>query len=203
MTATPRWGAWLIVFAALAGPAAAHGLPASPSTVADAVQVIGFDPVHTRFGFQLRTRWGHRIDGAFPHHDGALLVLPDGRRQVRIRLATAAVEVDGSEHYAEIARGERFFDAARYPVIEFLSEPHLAALAHTGGTLRGRLTMHGISRIETFAVAPATCARPGIDCDVVASGSVDRGDFGLDQWRLALTDTVSFDLRVRLQASPR
>ena len=60
-----------------------------------------------------------------------------------------------------------------------------------------------ISRIETFAVAPATCARPGIDCDVVASGSVDRGDFGLDQWRLALTDTVSFDLRVRLQASPR
>ena len=134
MTATPRWGAWLIVFAALAGPAAAHGLPAPPSTVADAVQVIGFDPVHTRFGFQLRTRWGHRIDGAFPHHDGALLVLPDGRRQVRIRLATAAVEVDGSARYADIARGERFFDAARYPVIEFLSEPHQAALAHTGAS---------------------------------------------------------------------
>lgn len=188
--------------AALALPAVAHS-QATDRSRADGVESIGFDPVHTRFGFQLRARWGQRIDGAFPRYDGALMVLPDGRHQVRIRLLTAAVTVDGSPRYAEIARGEHFFDAANHPFIEFLSEPHAPALAHDGGKLRGRLTMHGVSRIETFVVAPATCARPGIDCDVVASGSVDRGDYGLDQWRLALTDTVDFDLRVRLQEPPR
>ena len=195
--------AWGIV-GALAWPAFAASPPSMPFAAPDfrPGDSIGFDPIHTRFGFELRTRWGQRVDGQFPRYDGALEILPDGRHQVRIRLLTVAVEVEGSERYTEIARGERFFDAANYPVIEFVSEPHLAELAHDGGKLRGRLSMHGVSRIETFVVAPATCARPGRDCDVVASGSVDRDDYGLDHWRLALTDTVSFDMRVRLQDAP-
>jgi polyisoprenoid-binding protein YceI len=173
-----------------------------PSSFADGVRTIGFDTTHTRFGFELRTRWGQRVQGWFPQHDGALMKLPDGRNQVRIQLATAAVEVEGSERWAAIARGPRFFDAERYPQIEFVSEPHPPSLGHDGGRLRGKLTMHGVSRIETFVVAPATCARPGVDCDVVASGSVDRGRYGLDGWKLAMTDTVRFNMRVRLQTQP-
>ncbi|MGQ4660844.1 YceI family protein [Lysobacter sp. F6437] len=204
VTFKQHWLAWGVV-GALAWPAFAAAPASMPFAAPDfrPGDSIGFDPVHTRFGFELRTRWGQRVDGRFPNHDGALEILPDGRHQVRIRLMTAAVEVEGSERYAELARGERFFDAANYPVIEFVSEPHPAELAHDGGKLRGRLSMHGVSRIETFVVAPATCARPGRDCDVVASGSVDRDDYGLDHWRLALTDKVSFDMRVRLQDAPR
>lgn len=158
-----------------------------------------FAEAQTRFGFELRTRWGQRVVGSFPEHDGELAVLPDGRHQVHIALATAAVEVAGSERYTELARGPGFFDAGRYPTVEFVSEPHPAALAHDGGRLRGRLSMHGISRMETFVVLPSECARPGLDCDVVANGSVRRTDYGLDGWKLALTDTVRFSLRVRLQ----
>lgn len=160
---------------------------------------FGFDQDDTRFGFELRTRWGQRVVGSFPQHQGELAVLPDGRHQVHIALATAAVEVAGSERYTALARGPAFFDAARYPSVEFTSEPHPAAMAHDGGKLRGRLSMHGISRMETFVVLPSECARPGLDCDVVASGSVRRDDYGLDGWKLALTDTVRFSLRVRLQ----
>lgn len=204
MTFETRWLARLLawtVAAALAGPAAAQspsfGLP--PAIDARGIASTGFDAVHTRFGFELRTRWGQQVQGLFPSHDGALVRLPDGRNQVHIQLRTGDVVVEDSERYTAIARGERFFDAARYPLIEFVSEPHLAALAHEGGQLRGRLTLHGVSRIETFTVAAATCARPGIDCDVVAHGSVDRRDYGLDGWRWALTDTVRFNMRVRLQ----
>ncbi len=196
--------------AALAWPALAQSLdpepqPAPGSTAIDgtATDAIGFDAIHTRFGFELQTRWGQRVHGRFPDHDGALLKLPDGRNQVHIRLQTGSVEVEGSERYAQIARGERFFDAAQYPLIEFVSEPHLPALAHDGGRLRGKLTMHGVSRMETFIVDPAVCARPGVDCDVVASGSVDRSDYGLDGWRLVLTDTVRFNMRVRLRDGAR
>lgn len=171
--------------------AATAALP-SPGTV------TGFDQAHTRFGFELRTRWGQRVEGTFPRYDGELIVLPDGRLQVRIRLATAAVEVAGSPRYTALARGKRFFDAAHHPLIEFVSEPHPPALAHTGGPLRGRLSMRGVVRLETFTMAPAACARPGRDCDALASGSVDRRDYGLDDWRFTLGDTVRFDMRLRL-----
>lgn len=190
---------------ALAGPAAALSLQQGSDYAPQArpgAAPAGFDTVHTRFAFELRTRWGQRVDGVFPRHQGALHTLPDGRMQVRIVLSTAAVEVEGSERYTEVARGDRFFDSARFPSIEFVSEPHLAELAHDGGRLRGRLTMHGVSRMETFTLSPATCSRPGHDCDVVATGVVSRGDYGLDGWRLVITDAVRFRMRVRLQDDP-
>lgn len=161
----------------------------------------GFDPEHTRFSFELRTRWGQRIAGEFPRYDGELTLLADGRHQVRIRLATASVVVGESERYARMARGERFFNAPSYPFIEFLSEPHPADLARTGGVLRGRLTLHGVSRIESFVLAPAACAKPGEDCDAIAHGSVSREDYNLDGWQLALGDRVRFTMQVRLQSA--
>ncbi len=158
-----------------------------------------FDPAHTLFNFEMRTRWGQRVLGVFPRYDGELRVLPDGRHQVHIVLAVESLVVGNSERYTHMARGERFFDAARFPVVEFLSDPHPATLPTEGGRLRGRLTMHGISRVETFNVMPATCARPGRDCDVVAYGSVRRNDYALDGWQFALTDRVRFTMRVRVR----
>ena len=46
---------------------------------------------------------------------------------------------------------------------------------------------------------PARCPRPAHDCDVVASGSVSRSDYGLDRWSFALSDKVRFSLRVRVR----
>lgn len=193
----PRIAGWLLLglmaapWLATAGGTAGARLPAA--------EVFAFDPAHTRFGFELRTRWGQRVTGTFPRYDGELLVLADGRQQVRIALATAAVEVAGSPRYTALARGPRFFDAQRHPLVEFVSDPHSAALAQAGGPLRGRLSMRGVTRIETFTLEPSQCARPGRDCDAVASGSVNRGDYALDDWRFALGDIVHFTLRLRLQ----
>ncbi|MGO1070832.1 YceI family protein [Lysobacter sp. CA199] len=174
----------------------ATGRPPEPKT-----KQQGFDPEHTRFSFELRTRWGQKIVGEFPRYDGEVTTLADGRHQVRIRLATAAVVVGESERYARMARGERFFNAPRYPFIEFLSEPHPADLVRVGGALRGRLTLHGVSRMETFILTPATCAAPGEDCDAIAHGSVSRDDYNLDGWQLALGDRVRFTMQVRLQST--
>jgi polyisoprenoid-binding protein YceI len=156
-----------------------------------------FDPVHTAFEFHLRTRWGQRVEGVFPQYDGTVEPLPDGRRRVRIALATGAVEIVDSPRYTKLARGPRFFDAARHPQLAFVSEPFVPALLERGGVLAGTLTLHGVSRTEVFEVEPASCARPGIDCDVVARGSVQRDDYGLDGMRLLLGNRVHFRLRVR------
>lgn len=157
-----------------------------------------FDPAQSHFGFELRTRWGQRVVGRFTRHAGELLALGDGRQQVRVRLDAAATEVSGSEVYSEMARGPRFFDAERHPSIVFQSEPFSPALAHDGGPLRGKLTLHGVTRRETFTLTPAVCARPGRECEVVASGTIDRAAYGLDSFSWALSNRVRFTMRVRL-----
>ncbi len=162
------------------------------------VRIMRLDPAHTAFGFELRTRWGQLVQGQFPVYEGVVLALPDGRRQVRIRLAADEVDVAGSERYTVMARGEGFFDAARHPDIEFVSDPHDDALARNGGPLRGHLRMHGVTRPETFAVAPAACTAAGQDCDAHASGSVTRSDYGIGGLRLMLSDRVRFTMQVRL-----
>ena len=158
-----------------------------------------FDPEHTRFDFEVRTRWNQRVPGAFPRYQGAVTRLSDGRSQVSIGLATAAVEVADSPRYTAMARGEGFFNAARHPLIQFVSEPISDAVLHDGGPLRGRLSINGVTRIETFTLRPSACPRPGRDCDVVAQGTIGRDNYGLEGWQFALRNKVQFNLRVRLR----
>jgi polyisoprenoid-binding protein YceI len=167
--------------------------------VAAPVAAQALDPAHSRFEFDLETRWGQTIVGHFPRYDGEVVVLPDGRHEVRIRLAAASLEVEGSPRYTRFARGERFLDAARHPWVEFRSDPYAGELVRSGGALNGTLTMHGVSRRESFVLAPSDCARPARDCDVFAQGRVLRTNYGIESWRWALTDDVDFRLRVRLK----
>lgn len=160
-----------------------------------------FDPAHTRIGFVLHTRWGQQLEGRFPRYEGQVHNLPDGRQQVAVRLATAAVEIVGYPRYTEFSRGRNFFDAQHYPWVSFTSDPYGPALLRDGGKLTGTLRIHGVGQHETFTVEPAACAQPAIACDLVARGSVRREDYGMDDWKLAVRGRVSFELRLRLQQS--
>jgi polyisoprenoid-binding protein YceI len=196
-------GGLAVLLAVLAPISQAQAPVAAADPAATAPQAARrLDPAHSRFGFELRTRWGQRVEGNFPRYEGGITTLPDGRRQVRIRLASQSVEVVGPERYARFARGPNFLDAGRHPWVEFLSEPYVGELVHAGGPLRGTLTLHGVSRPETFTLRPSTCDRPAHDCDVVAYGRVNRVDYGLDSWRWAVQDEVRFTLRVRWLEAP-
>ena len=160
----------------------------------------GFDRSDSRIGFELQTRWGQRLQGIFPDYDGEVETLADGRHRVRMTLRTASVEIVDHPNYTGFSRSDAFFDAARYPEIRFVSDPYPVALLHSGGTLQGVLEMHGVRRRQAFVIAPppAGCARPAHDCDLQVTGSVRRGDYGLDAWQIAVRDRVRFVLRVRL-----
>lgn len=163
------------------------------------VAAQALDPARSRIEFELKTRWGQTITGHFPRYDGEVVELPDGRHEVRIRLAAASVEVEGSRRYTRFARGPRFLDAGHHPWVEFRSDPYAVELVRAGGPLYGTLSMHGVSRREAFILEPSACAHPARDCDVVAEGHVLRTNYGVESWRWALTDDVNFRLRVRLQ----
>ena len=160
-----------------------------------------FDPAHTRLGFELRTRWGQVLDGVFRRYEGSVEHLPDGRQQVRLRMYTRDVEIVGHPRYSEWARSEQFFDADRYPVVTFTSRPYDPLLLYDGGKLEGELSIKGISRPRSLEVAPATCPRPAVGCDVVATGAVRRSDYDMDDWMLAVSDRVVFVLRARIRSA--
>jgi polyisoprenoid-binding protein YceI len=155
------------------------------------------DTALSRIGFALTTRWGQALEGRFPSYRGEVEVLPDGRRRVRLVLSTRAVEIVDHPSYSRITRGRGFFDAERFPEISFVSQPYDEQLTRDGGLLVGTLRMRDVARHEVFAIEPSTCTRPGLDCDVVASGDVRRSDYGMGRWGLALADEVRFSLRIR------
>jgi len=162
------------------------------------VPVAQLDP-SSRFDFVLTTRWGQDLQGRFGPGTGEVQQLPDGRRQVRLRIDARTVEILEHPRYTAITRGPRFFDVARYPDLQFHSDPYSPQLLRDGGALHGVLRIHGVQRRARFDLQPSTCADPGRDCDIVGTGSVRRGDFDLDGWRVALRDEVRFELRVRTQ----
>lgn len=192
MAVTAGGGACLALALLLAGVAAAAG------------RFMPLDPLGSRLGFELSTRWGMTLEGLFPRFDGGVRVLEGGLHQVSLRMFTSDVQIDGHPRYTEWARGPMFFESSRWPVVVFISEPYDPAVLVHGGPLAGDLTVRGIRRPKTLQVLPSECARPALDCDVVATGTIRRSDYEMDTWKLAVNDRVVFVLRARLQehASP-
>ena len=187
MRRTCRRLRWL----ALLGLAAALSAPASE-----------IDTALSRIGFTLKTRWGQSLEGRFPDWQGEIVEVSEQRRQVRLRLPTREVEILDHPRYSKITRGNGFFDADHHPWVEFVSDPYTGDLLQEGGLLGGALTIRGVRRREVFTLEPATCARPTIDCDVVAKGVVYRSDYAMDRWGFALSDRVVFNLRIRTRPAP-
>lgn len=156
-----------------------------------------FDHAHSRIDFDVHTRIGSPVYGRFPVFDGRVDTLADGRRQVHLWLSARDLVIGNSARYTRLARGPQLFDSERHPRIEFDSDPYPPALAQSGGMLEGRLRMHGVERRERFVLAPATCARPGHECPILATGRVSRDDYGLEGWRWALADRVRFRIDAR------
>ncbi len=164
---------------------------------------VAMDPVQSRFGFEIRTRFGQKIEGLFPRFDGHVVELSEQRHQVRLRMDATQVEIPGKPRYTAWMRGEDFFDVARYPVVEFDSLPYDPKIAIEGGDLVGNLTVRGVTHVETLRMMPAECARPGYDCDVISRGTILRGRYGMDNWQMALGDRVTFVLRGRMAEAPK
>ena len=157
---------------------------------AEARAQAGFDRSQSWLGFEVYTRFGQRVAGEFPDFDGTVESLPDGRHQVRLRVATYKAVIPDRPRYTSWMRSISFFDSVRHPWMEFVSDPYPPGLLHEGGVLQGRLTLRGVTRPQQLQVLPAACARPGLDCTIQVNGHIDRSDFGMREWQVALADKV-------------
>ncbi len=184
------WRRWIV--AVCSGVALLSGMAwASPPAV------TAIDADASSAGFTVRTRWGQTLEGRLPVVIGEIVRVGDQRKRVSLRLPTGRAEVAGNDRYTRLVRGEGFFDVEHHPEIVFVSDAYPESLLRDGGKLAGELTIRGKTRREVFTLEAAACERPGIDCDVLATGVVYRGDFDMDRWSFALSDRVKLTLRLR------
>lgn len=165
-------------------------LAASALLTTEARAQAAIDQAKSWLGFEVYTRFGQRVAGEFPRFEGEVEALPGGLQRVRLRVATSEAVIPGRARYTAWMRGTSFFDAARHPRMEFVSEPYPADLLRDGGPLRGQLTLRGVTRPQRLQVLPSACARPGLDCGIQVDGSIDRSDFDMREWQVALADKV-------------
>jgi polyisoprenoid-binding protein YceI len=121
------------------------------------------------------------VRGMFARPAGTVLIdeaAPSNSR-VEVTIEVNAINTGVEERDTHL-KGPDFFDAARYPVITFVSNGVNRSSA-TSYSVTGNLTMHGVTKPVTLAVTapPAFNHAGGVRRGIEATTSVNRKDFGL------------------------
>lgn len=101
------------------------------------------------------------------------------------------------------ALSEEFFDAKRFPEIEFeatLAPERSLALLQVGQSIDGNLSMHGGVASQRFRLARSTCNLiEHRACELELEADIQRSRFGLDRHSFTLADTVSMKITLYLE----
>lgn len=149
--------------------------------------------------FSVRLLWFKHVRGHFENLYGNIDWLP--QRHQGVVHAWIDVASARMRHARErrMLLGPDFLDAARYPRIRFTSAPVDLSLLRRGGTLHGRLSMHGVTGPVMFTLQPAFCPQPETTpCILRLHGSIRRSRFGITGHGTIVSDQVELDLVIRL-----
>lgn len=173
--------------------AAVMAAAAAPSR---ADELLKLDDERSHVEFRVKVLWLVGVTGHFGRVEGVVRVDPfRSRLSVQASIDIDAIRMNGKRNENWVKSPE-FFDAARYPRIEFESDPIPRERLRTGGELPGMLTLRGQRRAVVFRMRPSTCDRAGSDCPIEVEGAIRRSDFGMRSRRGTLADKVELDFSV-------
>jgi polyisoprenoid-binding protein YceI len=156
---------------------------------------------HADFG--VRLFWLSTVEGRFERIDGEV-TLNAGRDMavVDARIAVDSVRMD-TERFRRWVLAPEFFDAGRYPLIRFVSDPVPLNALEQGGELSGTLTLRGTTRPAHFRLQPSHCPldQPR-QCLIEVRGTIQRSDFGMIRHRTALSDQVTLGMAIAVDYAP-
>lgn len=151
--------------------------------------------------FAVRLLWLHTIEGRFTDISGRVRIDPRGMATVNASIRVDSIAMN-SERFRRWTLAPEFFDAARYPLIHFVSRPVALAMLSRGGPLDGQLDLRGMSRPVHFELLPARCrSLASTECIVHAEGTISRSAFGMHGHHASLSDPVHLGLSIRLDAA--
>jgi len=191
--------------ASSAGAAEPAGVPAASGNPGGLTE-WAIDPTHARVGFEVGHMVVSSVEGELTKFSGQVLL--DERDPARSRLGFTAevASIDtGNADRDEHLRSPDFFDAAKFPKIEFKSTG--ISKAGAGYAIRGDLTIHGVTRPVTLDATLSKALTNPWGKQVRAArirGKIARQDFGLswnktlDQGGMLVGDEVTIDVKLEL-----
>jgi len=169
-------------------------LGSTPVSAADVYRLTGDN---TRITISVRTFGLTWLSARFNDLSGELV--PERRVQpsrVDVTIDTASLSCDSPRWRARLL-SPAWFDAQQYPRISYHSA-RVVFGRDGGGTVSGRLTLHGQTHPLDLTVNRWDCAnRPGAadTCSFDAEGSIRRSEYGLPHGILEAGDEVVIDIR--------
>jgi polyisoprenoid-binding protein YceI len=204
---------WVLLSASLQGQAGEEELCApflngkvDPSRVeamraaAKGGHLYRIQPDTSRVGFCVNSEFA-LVKAEFKDFEGGLTLWPNhrgGKEQAMVLVKTASLDTGGSM-IEYMLKGERFFDVENYPEILFVSTG-FTWTSDTTGTLKGDLTLHGVTRLVTFKVTllpiRSKDEKNAGKVLVKAGTTIHRSDFGMDTLSRVINDSVELCMSV-------
>ncbi|HTJ26724.1 MAG TPA: YceI family protein [Candidatus Limnocylindria bacterium] len=123
---------------------------------------------------------------------------------VQATLNAGALRSDDARRDEQL-RSSRFFDVARYPVIDFLGD-RVTSTGSGAFRIEGRLTMRGITRPLTFDATLASVQRAAdgrARARYLARARFRRSEFGMTYGKGIVGDNVTLQVVLETAVSPR
>lgn len=170
------------------------------SVVFAATNTYTIDPAHTTFGFTVKHMMISQVPGNFDKFEGQIVYSPtdlaNSKANVTIQVASINTRNDQRDGHL---KSPDFFDAAKFPVITFVSTKF------TPEAITGNLTMKGTTKEVTIPVTisgPVKTMMGGTAIGITGSVTVNRQDYGinwnktLDQGGLAVSNDVVVNVSI-------
>ena len=137
---------------------------------------------------------GNRAEGTFSGLTGTVAYDPADLGSATMRLAVDATTIKtGNSLKDKHARGDNWFDVAKYPKIYFQSTAF--ARAGSGYVVRGDLTLHGVKKPVAI---PFQFSQQGNKGVFTGKFKINRKDFGINGNALGFTVGEEFDVTLRV-----
>ena len=192
----------LTLFTTLSFAGTAVAAPAYHTLRDDPAGTYRIDPDHSLVQFTIGHAGIVPITGVFRRIRGTYTYRPDhpGADRVSVTIPVAGLDTHLPVRDKDL-KGPKFFDLAHYPQIRFISTSY-EPRGPRRGLLRGRLTLHGVTRRVVFRVhligaGPVKwLPKPwgGYLSGFIATTTIDRMRYGMTAYPAGL----SHDLHVRV-----
>ncbi|MFO7653456.1 MAG: YceI family protein [Candidatus Krumholzibacteriia bacterium] len=193
------------------GMLAAAGLLALAGAAPAAAETYTIDETHSSVNFAVRHLMVSKTRGTFGVFEGTFVHVPGEpeKWQVSATMHVPSIDTRNEDRDAHL-RSSDFFDAEKYPTMTF-ETTGVDMRSETEGTLRGNLTMRGVTRpveLDLEVLGLVTDPWGNRRAGFTASGTIDRRDWGLT-WNTALEtggvlvgDEVEISLEIEGIATP-
>lgn len=141
------------------------------------------DKVHTKVGFSVTHMLISDVEGYFKNVSIKLTSTKDDFTDAVVEFSAEAGSINtDNEMRDNDLKSAKFFDVAQFPTITFKSTSFKKAKAANTYTVKGNLTMHGITKPVTLTALARTGVHPMTKKNIAGfkiSGTLLRSDFGI------------------------